>query len=138
MVGFGLLPRAQASGQDVQLGQLTSQRCCVFLTAPVCTFSGGRSTPWKGPIQVPCWILCAAQMPYARPGTVLVHRHTSRGRSRNHSGSSGGGAAAAALLVPTSRRSECNGPCMGHSPLRLSAHMSQPVGDTREGKKGAC
>lgn len=43
--------------------RLTSQRCCVFLTAPACTFSGGRSTPWKGPIQVPCWILCAAQMP---------------------------------------------------------------------------
>lgn len=43
--------------------RLTSQRCCVFLTAPACTFSGGRRTPWKGPIQVPCWILCAAQMP---------------------------------------------------------------------------
>ena len=44
-------------------GRLTSQRCCVLLTAPACTFSGGRSTPWKGPIQLPCWILCAAQMP---------------------------------------------------------------------------
>lgn len=57
-------PRFRPSPREgAQQGPLTSQRCCVFLTAPVCTFSGGKSTPWKGPIQVPCWILCAAQMP---------------------------------------------------------------------------
>lgn len=57
------LPKLQRAGKVLGGEGLTSQRCCVFLTAPACTFSGGRRTPWKGPIQVPCWILCAAQMP---------------------------------------------------------------------------
>lgn len=63
-LGPGSLPAKAPDGEKVLGGgRLTSQRCCVFLTTPACTFSGGRSTPWKGPIQVPCWILWAAQMP---------------------------------------------------------------------------
>lgn len=42
---------------------LTSHRCRVFLTAPNWSLSSSRGTPWNGPIQVPCGILWAAQIP---------------------------------------------------------------------------
>lgn len=42
---------------------LTSHRCLVFLTVPDCSLSRNRGTPWNGPIQVPCGILWAAQIP---------------------------------------------------------------------------
>ncbi len=51
---------------------------------------------------------------------------TSLGRSLSQSGTSGRVTGAAVLLVPTSRRREWRGPCIGHSPFLLSAHMSQP------------
>lgn len=43
--------------------KLTSHKCLVLRAAPDCTLSSSRGIPWKGPIQVPCGIRWAAQIP---------------------------------------------------------------------------
>ena len=100
---------------------LTSHIYSVSVSALIS--SGRTSFPSYGPIQVPAGIRFRAHTPYPTQGMLDVHKQTSSGNLRMEPFSKGLWDCPAL----TSFLSECNGPCIGHSPSCFSLQISHPM-----------